>query len=75
MGDYSIHKETEQKWIAERITPEEFRRSSQALKTDLTLPGVASFKADTWKMILTETLEESGFLIKRTHNLLVNNYA
>uniref|UniRef100_A0A2P2IHI2 Uncharacterized protein n=1 Tax=Rhizophora mucronata TaxID=61149 RepID=A0A2P2IHI2_RHIMU len=28
-------------------TPEETRRCSQALKTDFTLPGTASFKADT----------------------------
>lgn len=31
-------------------TSEEFKRCSQALKTDLTLPGTASFKADTFKL-------------------------
>lgn len=29
------------------VTPDEFSRSSQALNTDLTLPGTASFKAET----------------------------
>lgn len=36
-----------EKYIEGYVTPDEFSRSSQALNTDLTLPGTASFKAET----------------------------
>lgn len=42
-----FHSSNTEDKIEKYITPDEFSRSSQALNTDLTLPGTASFKAET----------------------------